>query len=130
MDLFPGNIIESIIVHKTFSADLPADFTGGHVDILTMEFPNKFNLQVSAKFEYNPQTNLNSNFMGYEGGKLDWLGFDDGTMTIPEKAEGQIPPRFIDDPLLDNITKTRILPQFSCHQSNVWPGSIYCEWLY
>ena len=106
MDLFPSNIIESIIVHKTFSADLPADFTGGHVDILTMEFPNKFNLQVSAKFEYNPQTNLNSNFMGYEDGKLDWLGFDDGTRAIPEKAQGQIPPRFVDDPLLDEITKS------------------------
>ncbi len=106
MDIFPGNIIESILVHKTFSADLPADFTGGHVDILTVDFPNKFNLQASAKFEYNPQTNLNSDFLGYDGGKLDWIGFDDGTRSIPEDARSQIPPRFVDDPLLDEITKS------------------------
>ncbi len=106
MDLFPSNIIESIIVHKTFSADLPADFTGGHIDIVTNDFPAKFNLHISAKMEFNPQTNLNNNFNSYNGGKLDWLAIDDGTRGIPELANGQIPPRYTNDPLLDEITKS------------------------
>ncbi|MEA1897542.1 MAG: TonB-dependent receptor, partial [Bacteroidota bacterium] len=106
MDLFPSNIIESIVVHKTSSADLPADFTGGHIDIMTNDFPTKFNLHISAKMEFNPQTNLIENFSSYQGGKLDWLGIDDGTRGIPEPADGQIPPRFTNDPLLDEITKS------------------------
>ena len=106
MDLFPASIIESIIVHKTFSADLPADFTGGHVDIITVDFPRKFNLLASVKYEYNPQSSLNSDFLGYKGGKFDWLGFDDGTRSVPNKTQGQIPSRFANDPLLDEITKS------------------------
>lgn len=106
MDLFPSNIIENIIVHKTFSADLPADFTGGHIDIITNDFPTKFNLNVSAKMEYNPQSNLNEDFSTYQGGKLDWLGIDDGTRDIPDLVNGQIPPRYTNDPLLDEITKS------------------------
>jgi outer membrane receptor protein involved in Fe transport len=115
MDLFPGNIIENIVVHKTFSPDLPGDFTGGHVDVVTMDFPIRFNLQFSAKLEYNPQASLQDQFLGYEGGTLDWLGFDDGTRDIPAPAQGQIhpdfpygqiPPKFVDDPLLDQVTKS------------------------
>jgi len=106
MDLFPSNIIENIIVHKTFSADLPADFTGGHIDIVTNDFPTKFNLHVSVKMEFNPQTNLNENFSSYQGGKLDWLAIDDGTRDIPKLADSQIPPRYTNDLLLDEITKS------------------------
>ena len=106
MDIFPSNIIENILVHKTFSPDLPADFTGGHIDIVTTDFPTRFNLQISAKTEYNPQANLNENFSSYQGGSLDWLALDDGTRSIPELADGQIPPRFTNDPLLDEITKS------------------------
>jgi hypothetical protein len=38
---FPTNIIDNIIVHKTFTADLPADFTGGVVDITLKDFPEE-----------------------------------------------------------------------------------------
>jgi len=41
MDIFPTSIIDNIIVHKSFSADLPADFTGGVVDIGIKDFPEE-----------------------------------------------------------------------------------------
>lgn len=106
LDLFPSNIIENLIVHKTFSPDLPGNFTGGYVDIITRDFPEKFTLQFSAATQYNPQANLNKNFLSYPGGKLDFLGYDDGTRSIPEPARGQIPPRFTDNNKLDQITKS------------------------
>lgn len=83
MDIFPSNIIENIIVHKTFTPNLPGEATGGHVDIVTKDFPEKFTLQFSASYGYNPQANLNENFLSYEGGSTDWLGLDDGTRAIP-----------------------------------------------
>lgn len=41
MDIFPTNLIDNIIVHKSFSAELPADFTGGVVDIAIKDFPER-----------------------------------------------------------------------------------------
>jgi len=39
LDIFPTNIIDNIIISKTFTADLPADFTGGIIDISTKDLP-------------------------------------------------------------------------------------------
>ena len=83
MDIFPSNIIENIIVRKTFTPDMPGESTGGHIDITTKDFPEKFNMQFSASFGFNPQANLNKDFLTYEGGNTDWLGMDDGTRNIP-----------------------------------------------
>ncbi|MCU0370012.1 MAG: carboxypeptidase-like regulatory domain-containing protein, partial [Bacteroidales bacterium] len=48
MDIFPTNIIDNIIVHKSFSADLPADFTGGVIDIAIKDFPEEKKGNISA----------------------------------------------------------------------------------
>ncbi len=96
MDLFPSNIIENLMVSKTFSPDLPGNATGGLVNIVTRDFPEKFNMQFSAGLGYNPQSNLRNDFLSYEGGKTDWLGMDDGTRAIPDEVkhyteDGQLP---------------------------------------
>ncbi len=106
LDLFPSNILENMVIHKTFSPELPASFTGGHVDIMTKDFPEKYTVQFSASFEYNPKSHFNPDYLTYKGGKYDWLGFDDGTRSIPSEAKGQIPARFYDDEQLDKITKS------------------------
>ncbi len=89
MDVFPTNIIDNIVVHKSFSPELPADFTGGVIDITTKDFPEMKTLSVSLGFAYNPEMHFNSDFLTYEGGKTDFLGFDDGSRAIP--AEDNIP---------------------------------------
>lgn len=83
MDIFPTNIINNIVVRKTFSADLPADFTGGVVNIETKEFPEKPSLDVSADVGFTPGMHFNSNYRTQNGGGLDFLGFDDGTRNEP-----------------------------------------------
>lgn len=89
MDIFPTNVIDNVIVHKSFSADLPASFTGGIVDIHTKDFPDEKVAGISVGFGYNPNHHFQSNFVTYEGGKTDMLGFDDGTREIP--ATSNIP---------------------------------------
>jgi hypothetical protein len=106
MDIFPSNIIEQLVVNKTFSPELPGSFTGGHVNIVTRDFPEKYTFQFSSSLGFNPQSHFNKDFLSYEGGKLDWLGFDDGTRSVPELAQDQIPARFYDNALLDKITKS------------------------
>lgn len=83
MDIFPTNVIDNIIVHKSFSAELPADFTGGVIDIATKDFPEVKTANLSLSLGYNPDMHFNSDYLSYEGGKTDWLGYDDGTRAIP-----------------------------------------------
>ncbi len=83
MDIFPTSIIDNIIVHKSFSAELPADFTGGAIDIEIKDFPEDKESSFSVSMGYNPESHFNSEYLSYKGGKTDFLGFDDGTRAIP-----------------------------------------------
>lgn len=92
MDIFPSNLIDNIVVSKNFTADMPADFTGGIMNIETKAFPEEELFTVSAGFSYNPQMHFNSDFISSEGSSTDFLGFDDGTRALPENAKAAIIP--------------------------------------
>lgn len=79
MDLFPTNMLSNVLVIKSARADLPADFTGGVVDIITKDFPSKEEFSVSLSMGYNPDMHFNDNYLTYAGGSTDFLGFDDGS---------------------------------------------------
>ncbi len=106
LDIFPGNIIENMMVYKTFSPELPGNFAGGYVDIQTKKFPEEYTLSLGASAGYNTSATFNPNFKTYQGGKWDFMGFDDGTRAIPAEAQGNIPFRYEDDAKLDNITRS------------------------
>ncbi|MBS3944362.1 MAG: TonB-dependent receptor [Melioribacter sp.] len=81
-DLFPASLIENVLTSKTFIPDKPADFTGGLVEINTIEFPSKFIFDISASSAFNTRSTF-KNFSTYSGGSKDFIGFDDGTREIP-----------------------------------------------
>jgi TonB-dependent receptor len=83
MDIFPTSVIDNLIVNKSFVASLPADFTGGIIDIKLKSFPTKKIRSISIGTAYNPNYHLRNDYLTYEGGKMDFLGFDDGTREIP-----------------------------------------------
>lgn len=92
MDIFPTNLIDNMIVSKNFTADMPADFTGGLMNVETKDFPEEKIISVSASMSYNPAMHLNADFLTYAGGKTDFLGFDDGTRALPDLArQSEIP---------------------------------------
>lgn len=92
MDLFPTNLIDNIIVFKTFTPNLPGDFSGGYVDIATKDFPEQFTFNASVSLTYNTVTTFNDeNYLSSPTGGLDWLGFDDGTRAAPEIATNTEP---------------------------------------
>jgi outer membrane receptor protein involved in Fe transport len=94
MDIFPTNIIDNMMVSKNFIADLPADFTGGLMNITTKDFPDQKIFSVSVGMEYNPNMHFNPDFLTYDGGNTDFLGFDDGTRALPDfiPRENQLLP--------------------------------------
>ncbi len=79
MDLFPTNMLSNVLVIKSARADLPADFTGGVIDIITKDLPSKEEFSVSVSTAYNPDMHFNDNYLSYTGGSTDFLGFDDGS---------------------------------------------------
>jgi hypothetical protein len=83
LDLIPTNLLDNIITSKTFTPDLPGNFTGGSIDIKTKSFPEQFTLTFSASAGYNRQNNLIDNFLSYEGSKTDYFGYDGGFRDRP-----------------------------------------------
>ncbi len=92
MDIFPTNLIDNMVVMKSSVAELPADFTGGVVNIETKDFPDERILSVSASVSYNPSMHFNGDNLTYEGGSRDFLGFDDGTRALPAAARQETIP--------------------------------------
>lgn len=89
LDIFPTNILENILVVKSSTADQPADFTGGVVNIVTKDLPSKEEYSISVGSSFNPDMHFNDNYLDYEGGGTDFLGFDDGTRENPlENTQG------------------------------------------
>jgi len=91
LDLFPAALIDSIKVLKTYSPDLPGEFSGGVVQMTTVEFPTKRTVRVSLSSGFNTNTSLGE-FRTYPGGGRDAFGFDDGTRGLPASfpADGRL----------------------------------------
>lgn len=105
MDIFPTNLIDNVTVYKTFTPNLAGDFTGGLIDIGTKDFPLKKTMSFSVGWAYNSQTTFNPDYISYKGGKLDFLGFDDGTRKLPVSSYTKFPDPTLKDPKLAEYTK-------------------------
>jgi hypothetical protein len=86
IDIFPTNLIDNMIVVKSFAPELPADFTGGIVNIETKDFPEERIIDLSVKGAFNPSMHFNSDYITYPGSETDFLGFDNGARQLPERA--------------------------------------------
>jgi hypothetical protein len=104
MDLFPTNILDNVIVLKSASAEHPADFTGGIVDIVTRDFPTSGEYTVSVGAAYNPDMHFNNEYLSYTGSDTDWLGYDNGMRNLPINRYQRIPGPFENKLLLTSLT--------------------------
>ncbi|MCX7738595.1 MAG: hypothetical protein N2Z80_04180 [Hydrogenothermaceae bacterium] len=82
LDIFPTGVLNNIVIKKSYSPDIPASFATGTVILNTKDYPKEFFLDVSASVKYNSLTTFKDGKF-YEGGKTDFLGFDDGTRKLP-----------------------------------------------
>ena len=84
LDLIPTNILDNIVASKTFTPDLPGDFTGGSVNIKIKALPERFTWGISTSAAYNPQGNLRDDFLTFDAGDQAWIGYNDGTLDLPD----------------------------------------------
>ncbi|MEZ4847789.1 MAG: TonB-dependent receptor [Bacteroidia bacterium] len=111
MDIFPSQLIDNVMVYKTFTPDLPGNFSGGLIDITTRDFPDRLKINVSASTTFNPQSNLIDNFLTYETGSTDWRAADDGTRALPAFIANL--PDGIPDRTFNDIDQAMVIDQAS-----------------
>lgn len=81
-DVFPSEFIGGITVQKTYSANLPGDFSGGVALIETRPVPDYRTGSIRLKVGGNTQTTF-SPVLTYRGSGTDYLGFDAGRRDLP-----------------------------------------------
>ncbi|MDP1812586.1 MAG: TonB-dependent receptor [Sediminibacterium sp.] len=109
-DVFPAPMIDNIIINKAFVPELPGEWAGGLIQVNTKDVPSSNFLSIQLGTGFNTQT-AGSDFYTYEGGKLDWLGFDDGKRGLP----ADMPTRSVFN-TLDQTQKIVYGKQFT----NIW----------
>lgn len=85
LDLFPKAVVEQIVVVKSYSVDLPGDFSGGSLQIKTRDIPEEDFIELGFKLGYTDGTTF-QDFGSYRGGAFDMFGFDDGTRGLPSEV--------------------------------------------
>lgn len=75
LDLFPSSLIDNIILTKTATPDLPADWAGAYLSIETKDYPDQLSVNIESSVGYNAQTSFR-NILTSARSSTDWLGFD------------------------------------------------------
>lgn len=81
-DIIPSAMIDNILIAKSPSPELPADFTGGFIKIYTKNMPEENFFHIGYGIGHNTENNYN-NFQLINVGKSDWLGIDNGNRSLP-----------------------------------------------
>lgn len=95
LDIVPNNIVESLLIQKTYSVEYPGDFSGGLVDIRTRTTPDEDYLIAKLNIGGNSKT-TNGDGLSYNGGSKDNWGYDDGTRAIPTPVQNLTTDEFDD----------------------------------
>jgi len=86
LDLFPAGILDGAAVQKTYSPNYPGEFGGGVIDLTTLRDPGDTYLTLRAGIGANFETTTRDGIF-VSGGDLDWLGYDDGTRSVPASLQ-------------------------------------------
>ena len=95
LDLFPSDVVDNLVVTKTFTPRAPSNSAGGSIDIVSIEYPDRFEVKLNAGtgFEENARDRflalnggsptgsqadeddvIESDVGGSIGGRFEWLG--------------------------------------------------------
>ncbi|MEM7781018.1 MAG: TonB-dependent receptor [Pseudomonadota bacterium] len=89
LDIFPTNVIASSLVQKTYSANYPAEFGGGVINLTTKAVPVEDFLSVSLGMSGDTETTF-ENGLTYFGSDWDSFGFDNGNRDVPSNLQAFI----------------------------------------
>lgn len=83
-DIIPSSLIDNVIVNKTATPDMPAEFAGGLVQVNTKDIPAENFATITVGSGINTNSTGKSLYSTQRGNK-EYLGMDDGRRTWWEK---------------------------------------------
>lgn len=92
LDLFPTSLLANLTVAKSYAPRAPGTFAGGTLMIETNSYPSEFTFKAKASTSFETGTTL-AERQTYTGGGIDFLGFDDGTRSLPDSVPDTGPLR-------------------------------------
>ncbi|OQP50936.1 hypothetical protein A4H97_03690 [Niastella yeongjuensis] len=82
-DIIPSSVVDNLVIYKSPTPDLPGDFAGGAVKVITKDYPSHKLSELSLNIGYNSLTTGKNFYKGYPDGKYDQVGFFDDSRLIP-----------------------------------------------
>jgi TonB-dependent receptor len=82
-DIIPSSIVDNLIIYKSPTPDLPGDFAGGAIKVLTKDYPSRSLSEISVSVGYNSLTTGKNFYKSKPNGSLDAVGFFDDSRLIP-----------------------------------------------
>jgi TonB-dependent receptor len=86
-DLLPSSVIDKILVYKSPVADLVGDYAGAAIKVFTKNAVPVKHIDIGVQVAYREGSSMKT-VNSYNGGKLDFLGIDDGTRKLPSFSPG------------------------------------------
>lgn len=117
LDLFPTDVLGSINVQKTYSADMPGEFAGGSVQLQSKRVVDDFQMRVSVSGKYLHGT-TGEDGLRYDGGGRDWLGDGVGARAFPDGMS----PYPTDPAAREAISEAVAARGYRTHRSSIDPG--------
>ncbi|MFZ9055261.1 MAG: TonB-dependent receptor, partial [Flavobacteriales bacterium] len=88
MDLFPTNLVDNLVVVKTLNANLPSNYSGAYINVITKDFPDSFTFNYSTSAGFNTNATFNENFITSAAGNSAMWGWDNGFLDVPDIVAG------------------------------------------
>lgn len=82
LDLVPSDLLENVVVTKSFTVDMPGNFSGGNINLITKDFPEKRTISFATGTSYNNIV-TSSTVLGASQSSTDWRASDDGMRELP-----------------------------------------------
>ncbi|WP_257667624.1 TonB-dependent receptor [Parapedobacter tibetensis] len=90
-DVLPQELVSNVVVNKTATPDMSAEFSGGQISVNTLDIPEENFTSITIGTGYNSRSTGKDFLMLGERRGWDYLGFDDGQRKEPANL---IPWRF------------------------------------
>jgi TonB-dependent receptor len=82
LDVIPAGMLDRLMVYKTGSPELPGEFAGGVIKIVTKNVSEEDQFTIGYTSGVRANTTFNDFYQAPKGNS-DWLGRDDGTRSLP-----------------------------------------------
>jgi outer membrane receptor for ferrienterochelin and colicin len=82
-DMVPAGAIDQMLIYKSGSAELPGDFAGGVIQLVTKQPAYEPFTNFGLNFGYRTNTTFQQH-LSSDGSSTDFLGFDNGFRSIPD----------------------------------------------